>query len=117
MSSYKRLASFKKRANLFYLRFDTSRNLEGYESLDAMNLREDLLRGIYGYGYEKPSTIQQYAIMPIIQGRDCIVEAQSRTGKTATSKHQLPDASVPSAGPGANSRAGTTDREGCGCIG
>jgi translation initiation factor 4A len=54
------------------------------ESFDAMNLREDLLRGIYGYGYEKPSAIQQRAIMPIIQGRDCIAQAQSGTGKTAT---------------------------------
>jgi translation initiation factor 4A len=54
------------------------------ESFDAMNLREDLLRGIYGYGYEKPSAIQQRAIMPIVQGRDCIAQAQSGTGKTAT---------------------------------
>jgi translation initiation factor 4A len=54
------------------------------ETFDAMNLKEDLLRGIYGYGYEKPSAIQQRAIIPIIQGRDCIAQAQSGTGKTAT---------------------------------
>jgi len=54
------------------------------ESFDAMNLREELLRGIYGYGYEKPSAIQQRAIIPVIQGRDCIAQAQSGTGKTAT---------------------------------
>ena len=54
------------------------------ESFDAMNLREELLRGIYGYGYEKPSAIQQRAIMPIIQGRDCIAQAHLYSGKAVT---------------------------------
>jgi len=49
-----------------------------------MNLKEDLLRGIYAYGFEKPSTIQQRAIMPMIKGEDTIAQAQSGTGKTAT---------------------------------
>jgi translation initiation factor 4A len=49
-----------------------------------MNLRQDLLRGIYAYGFEKPSAIQQRAIVPCIQGRDVIAQAQSGTGKTAT---------------------------------
>merc|ERR1712166_861526 len=54
------------------------------ESFDDMNLREDLLRGIYAYGFEKPSAIQQRAIIPCVQGRDVIAQAQSGTGKTAT---------------------------------
>ena len=33
---------------------------------------------------EKPSAIQQRAILPITQGRDVIAQAQSGTGKTAT---------------------------------
>lgn len=49
-----------------------------------MNLRDDLLRGIYAYGFEKPSAIQQRAIMPCIKGLDVIAQAQSGTGKTAT---------------------------------
>jgi len=49
-----------------------------------MNLREDLLRGIYAYGFERPSAIQQRAIRPIQKGRDVIAQAQSGTGKTAT---------------------------------
>merc|ERR1719341_2701376 len=49
-----------------------------------MNLREELLRGIYGYGFEKPSAIQQRAIAPCIKGFDVIAQAQSGTGKTAT---------------------------------
>lgn len=35
-------------------------------------------------GYEKPSAIQQRAILPITRGRDVIAQAQSGTGKTAT---------------------------------
>ena len=54
------------------------------ESFDAMNLKEDLLRGIYAYGFEKPSAIQQCAIMPVLTGADVIAQAQSGTGKTAT---------------------------------
>merc|ERR1711913_170157 len=49
-----------------------------------MNLREELLRGIYAYGFEKPSAIQQRAIVPCIKGMDVIAQAQSGTGKTAT---------------------------------
>jgi translation initiation factor 4A len=46
--------------------------------------REELLRGIYAYGFEKPSAIQQRAIVPCIKGHDVIAQAQSGTGKTAT---------------------------------
>jgi len=34
-----------------------------------MNLREELLRGIYAYGFEKPSAIQARAILPCIKGK------------------------------------------------
>ena len=53
------------------------------ENFDDMNLREELLRGVYAYGFEKPSAIQQRAIVPITSGRDVIVQSQSGTGKTA----------------------------------
>jgi translation initiation factor 4A len=49
-----------------------------------MELKADLLRGVYAYGFERPSAIQQRAIMPVITGRDVIAQAQSGTGKTAT---------------------------------
>ena len=32
---------------------------ESVDTFDALELREDLLRGIYAYGFEKPSAIQQ----------------------------------------------------------
>jgi translation initiation factor 4A len=48
-----------------------------------LQISEELLRGIFSYGFEKPSPIQQKAIQPIIQGRDVVAQAQSGTGKTA----------------------------------
>jgi translation initiation factor 4A len=52
-------------------------------SFDDMHLKEDLLRGIYAYGLEMPSALQQRSILPMTSGRDTIVEALSGTGKTA----------------------------------
>lgn len=54
------------------------------ESWDKMSLPEDILRGIYSYGYEVPSPIQKKAIVPMMGKRDLIAQAQSGTGKTAT---------------------------------
>ncbi|KAN0034293.1 hypothetical protein ACTFIV_000790 [Dictyostelium citrinum] len=54
------------------------------DSFDNMELPKDLLRGIYSYGFEKPSAIQQRAIIPLSKGFDIIAQAQSGTGKTAT---------------------------------
>jgi len=57
---------------------------EAIETFDGMEIPEELLRGIYAYGFEKPSAIQQRAIKPTMLGRDLIAQAQSGTGKTAT---------------------------------
>lgn len=57
---------------------------EVVDNFDDMHLKEDLLRGIYAYGFEKPSAIQQRAIIPCCKGFDVIAQAQSGTGKTAT---------------------------------
>jgi len=57
---------------------------EAIDSFDGMEIPEELLRGIYAYGFEKPSAIQQRAIKPTMLGRDLIAQAQSGTGKTAT---------------------------------
>lgn len=53
-------------------------------TFDEMGLKDNLLRGIYAYGFEKPSAIQARGIMPILAGHDTIAQAQSGTGKTAT---------------------------------
>jgi len=57
---------------------------EAHATFDEMELKENLLRGIYAYGFEKPSTIQQRGIVPLVRGFDTIAQAQSGTGKTAT---------------------------------
>lgn len=64
--------------------FESSESISVISTFDDLNLKEDLLRGIYAYNFEKPSAIQQRAILPITQGRDVIAQAQSGTGKTAT---------------------------------
>jgi len=53
------------------------------KSFDDMHLKDELLRGIYAYGFESPSAIQQRAVLPIVGGNDTIAQAQSGTGKTA----------------------------------
>ena len=49
---------------------------------DDLNLKDNLLRGIYSYGFEIPSTIQYESIPFIEKGIDIIAQAQSGTGKT-----------------------------------
>lgn len=51
-------------------------------SFDTFNLKDDLLRGIYSYGFENPSKIQSKAVPLVLNGRDLIAQAQSGTGKT-----------------------------------
>lgn len=57
---------------------------ESVDTFDALKLKGELIRGIYGYGFEKPSVIQQKGVLPILSGKDTIAQAQSGTGKTAT---------------------------------
>ena len=63
---------------------ETSTELEVCDSFDDMGLSDELLRGIYANGFEKPSAIQAKAIKPLITGQDIIAQAQSGTGKTGT---------------------------------
>jgi len=60
------------------------KSVKEYERWDDLDLKEDLLRGIYNYGFENPSPIQKKAIKPIIDGHDVIAQAQSGSGKTGT---------------------------------
>jgi superfamily II DNA/RNA helicase len=61
--------------------YDSSFEINSWEDLQ---IDTNLLRGIFAYGFEKPSPIQRKAINPIIQKKDIIAQAQSGTGKTAT---------------------------------
>jgi translation initiation factor 4A len=56
--------------------------LKIYESFDEMGLSDDLIRGIYAYGFEQPSKIQKVAIVPMSKHNDILAQSQSGTGKT-----------------------------------
>ncbi|KAA6354713.1 MAG: putative eukaryotic initiation factor 4A-III [Streblomastix strix] len=62
----------------------TGDDVQQFKTFEEMKLKDEVLRGIYNYGFEKPSLIQQKGIVPIIRGRDLVAQAQSGTGKTAT---------------------------------
>jgi superfamily II DNA/RNA helicase len=69
--------------------FDTyvvSHPLKYYDKFDdkEIGINDDILRGIYSYGYERPSPIQRIAIKPLIEGRDIVIQSHSGTGKTGT---------------------------------
>jgi len=52
------------------------------ETWDDLECDDKILRGIYSYGFETPSSIQKLAIKPLSSGVDIIAQAQSGTGKT-----------------------------------
>jgi len=56
--------------------------LKMYSSFDDMELEDNLIRGIYAYGFENPSKIQQLAIVPMSKHTDILAQSQSGTGKT-----------------------------------
>ena len=72
--------------NDFFQNYEINKTLNFYDSFEdsELNLKDDILKGIYSYGFEKPSQIQRVAIKPIIDGHDIVVQSQSGTGKTAT---------------------------------
>lgn len=57
-------------SDLYFSFFFQSNWTEITDNFDDMNLKESLLRGIYAYGFEKPSAIQQRAIIPCIKGME-----------------------------------------------
>jgi len=60
----------------------STRDLKTVKSFDDLNLKTALLRGIYSIGWERPSYIQERAILPCLGGGDVIGQAQSGKGKT-----------------------------------
>ena len=63
---------------------ETNNSSFEFNNWEDLDINPNLLRGIYAYGFEKPSPIQKKAIQPLILGKDIIAQAQSGTGKTAT---------------------------------
>ena len=60
---------------------EESKNILNY-SFEDLDINDKLLRGIYSYGFEKPSNIQYKSIPIINTGKDIIAQSQSGTGKT-----------------------------------
>jgi superfamily II DNA/RNA helicase len=54
------------------------------QTFESLNLNEALLKGVYLYGFTEPSAIQIKGIESINSGKDCLLQSQSGTGKTAT---------------------------------
>lgn len=52
------------------LEFETSKGVKPINTFDGMKLKQGLIKGIYTFGFEKPSAIQQRAIVPITSGAD-----------------------------------------------
>lgn len=51
---------------------------------ERLGLKQEILNGIYNYGFERPSPIQRIGIKPIMDGRDLVLQSHSGTGKTGT---------------------------------
>lgn len=52
------------------------------ESFEDIKVSDNIKRGIFSYGFERPSSIQAVAIKPVLSGKDVIAQAQSGMGKT-----------------------------------
>lgn len=73
-----------KNDSFVFENYETNTQLSYYDNFEDLNLREDVLRGIFSFGFERPSPIQRIAIKPIMEGHDCVIQSHSGTGKTAT---------------------------------
>lgn len=59
------------------------KNYDEIVKWDDLDIDSRILRGIYAFGFEDPSPIQRKAILPMLDKKDIIAQAQSGTGKTA----------------------------------
>jgi len=59
----------------------TPKEFDKWEDLENV-ISEDLMRGIYAYGFDSPSLIQRKALLTMFDKKDIIAQAQSGTGKT-----------------------------------
>lgn len=62
---------------------DIQANVPAIATFEEMGLKEDLLKGMYGFGYKKPTAIQQRLIVPFLKGIDLVAQASSGSGKTS----------------------------------
>lgn len=71
--------------NVEILRNDPKSPLYSVKSFEQLHIPDDLLKGIYSMGFQKPSKIQE-TMLPLLMAKpyqNCIAQSQSGTGKTA----------------------------------
>ena len=83
---YKNHSNHSKRETEEFDNYIVSHPLKYYDTFDdpEININDNILRGIYSYGFERPSPIQRIAIKPLIEGHDIVIQSHSGTGKTGT---------------------------------
>ena len=76
----------KKINNEVFENYIISHELKYYDNFqsDELNINDKILKGIFSYGFERPSPIQRLAIKPLMDGNDIVIQSHSGTGKTAT---------------------------------
>jgi len=67
------------------LKNDPRSPLYAVKSFESLNLKPELLRGVYNYGFNTPSKIQETALPTLLADppQNMIAQSQSGTGKTA----------------------------------
>ena len=75
-----------KSNNEIFENYIVSHKLKYYDNFDneELNINDKILKGIFSYGFERPSPIQRLAIKPLMDGSDIVIQSHSGTGKTAT---------------------------------
>lgn len=58
--------------------------MEVHSEFESIGLKEEVLKGIFAYGFASPSQIQKEAIPSIARGESAVVQSKNGTGKTAT---------------------------------
>lgn len=73
------------KTNIEVQRKDPKSPLYSVKTFEALNLKPNLLKGVYGMGFNAPSKIQEAALPTLLADpyQNLIAQAQSGTGKTA----------------------------------
>jgi translation initiation factor 4A len=82
MSTENKTESIKETKDVSPIKGKKPYEIITYKKFDDMDLNKEILKGVYAYGFENPSVIQQKAIVPLAKGYDIIAQSQSGTGKT-----------------------------------
>ncbi len=76
----------KQEGKTFFENYIINEELPFIDKFDdeRLNLKKEILDGIYDHGFDRPSPIQRIGIKPIADGKDLVLQSHSGSGKTAT---------------------------------